>query len=121
MCNRFCASRRSECCKGSPQSRSFARAGDDLPKSVFPSYVGRPKHVRVMAGAGQRQLHVCLAGRTLPPMKAEVTCSACWACRLLGVPLPSYERAPLALVLEWFSMATLLRAIASRVSTSRFT
>jgi centractin len=26
-------------------------AGEDLPKSVFPSYVGRPKHVRVMAGA----------------------------------------------------------------------
>ena len=26
-------------------------AGDDLPKTVFPSYVGRPKHTRVMAGA----------------------------------------------------------------------
>ncbi|KAG9297367.1 hypothetical protein G9A89_009451 [Geosiphon pyriformis] len=26
-------------------------AGDDLPKCFFPSYVGRPKHVRIMAGA----------------------------------------------------------------------
>eukprot|EP00741_Cyanophora_paradoxa_P025006 tig00000319_g24138.t1 len=26
-------------------------AGDDLPKCVFPSYVGRPKHTKVMAGA----------------------------------------------------------------------
>ncbi|KAK3640334.1 Centractin [Elasticomyces elasticus] len=25
-------------------------AGEDTPKSIFPSYVGRPKHVRVMAG-----------------------------------------------------------------------
>lgn len=26
-------------------------AGDQVPKSHFPNYVGRPKHVRVMAGA----------------------------------------------------------------------
>lgn len=26
-------------------------AGDDLPKCFFPSYVGRPKHLRVLAGA----------------------------------------------------------------------
>lgn len=26
-------------------------AGQDLPKCFFPSYVGRPKHVRVLAGA----------------------------------------------------------------------
>lgn len=26
-------------------------AGDDLPKCFFPSFVGRPKHVRIMAGA----------------------------------------------------------------------
>ncbi|KAL8674521.1 MAG: hypothetical protein Q9168_001113 [Polycauliona sp. 1 TL-2023] len=26
-------------------------AGDDLPKCYFPSYVGRPKHVKVLAGA----------------------------------------------------------------------
>ncbi|KAL8841354.1 MAG: hypothetical protein Q9170_000985 [Blastenia crenularia] len=26
-------------------------AGDDLPKCYFPSYVGRPKHIRVLAGA----------------------------------------------------------------------
>lgn len=25
-------------------------AGDDRPKSVFPSFVGRPKHTKVMAG-----------------------------------------------------------------------
>lgn len=26
-------------------------AGDQVPKSHFPNYVGRPKHVRIMAGA----------------------------------------------------------------------
>lgn len=26
-------------------------AGDDLPKIYFPSFVGRPKHLRVLAGA----------------------------------------------------------------------
>lgn len=26
-------------------------AGEDLPKSYFPSFVGRPKHPRVLAGA----------------------------------------------------------------------
>lgn len=26
-------------------------AGEDLPKSYFPSFVGRPKHLRVLAGA----------------------------------------------------------------------
>ena len=26
-------------------------AGEDLPKCYFPSFVGRPKHVRVLAGA----------------------------------------------------------------------
>lgn len=26
-------------------------AGDDLPKCFFPSFVGRPKHLRVLAGA----------------------------------------------------------------------
>lgn len=26
-------------------------AGEDLPKCYFPSYVGRPKHLRVLAGA----------------------------------------------------------------------
>jgi len=26
-------------------------AGDDLPKCYFPSFVGRPKHLRVLAGA----------------------------------------------------------------------
>ena len=26
-------------------------AGDHVPKHIFPNFVGRPKHVRVMAGA----------------------------------------------------------------------
>jgi centractin len=26
-------------------------AGEDLPKTFFPAYVGRPKHIRAMAGA----------------------------------------------------------------------
>ena len=26
-------------------------AGEDVPKCIFPSYVGRPKHIRAMAGA----------------------------------------------------------------------
>jgi actin-related protein len=28
-------------------------AGDDAPRAVFPSIVGRPRHTRVMAGMGQ--------------------------------------------------------------------
>lgn len=26
-------------------------AGDQIPKCIFPNFIGRPKHVRVMAGA----------------------------------------------------------------------
>jgi len=29
-------------------------AGDDAPRAVFPSIVGRPKHKGVMVGMGQR-------------------------------------------------------------------
>ncbi len=29
-------------------------AGDDAPRSVFPSIVGRPKHTGVMVGMGQK-------------------------------------------------------------------
>jgi len=28
-------------------------AGTEVPKLIFPSYVGRPKHVKVMAGAAE--------------------------------------------------------------------
>ncbi|CAG8542490.1 1867_t:CDS:2 [Diversispora eburnea] len=33
-------------------------AGDDLPKCFFPSYVGRPKHVRIMAGAVEGEVFI---------------------------------------------------------------
>ncbi|KAG5680082.1 hypothetical protein PVAND_009609 [Polypedilum vanderplanki] len=33
-------------------------AGDQIPKCIFPNYVGRPKHVRVMAGALEGDLFV---------------------------------------------------------------
>ena len=33
-------------------------AGDDTPRAVFPSVVGRPKHQGVMVGMGQKGLLV---------------------------------------------------------------
>uniref|UniRef100_A0A1D1YYG8 Actin-2 n=1 Tax=Anthurium amnicola TaxID=1678845 RepID=A0A1D1YYG8_9ARAE len=33
-------------------------AGDDLPKCFFPSFVGRPKHVRIMAGAVEGEVFI---------------------------------------------------------------
>lgn len=33
-------------------------AGDDAPRAVFPSIVGRPRHTGVMVGMGQK---VCLS------------------------------------------------------------
>ncbi|EDS88828.1 actin 2 protein, putative, partial [Entamoeba histolytica HM-1:IMSS] len=33
-------------------------AGDDAPRAVFPSIVGRPRHVSVMAGMGQKDAYV---------------------------------------------------------------
>jgi actin len=34
-------------------------AGDDAPRAVFPSIVGRPRHQGVMVGMGQKGLHFC--------------------------------------------------------------
>ena len=33
-------------------------AGDDAPRAVFPSIVGRPRHTSVMAGMGQKDAYV---------------------------------------------------------------
>lgn len=33
-------------------------AGDDLPKCYFPSFVGRPKHLRVLAGALEGEVFI---------------------------------------------------------------
>ena len=33
-------------------------AGEDLPKCYFPSFVGRPKHIRVLAGALERDVFI---------------------------------------------------------------
>merc|ERR1712041_31126 len=33
-------------------------AGDDAPRAVFPSIVGRPRHVGVMVGMGQKDAYV---------------------------------------------------------------
>ncbi|KAK4979499.1 Actin-like protein [Elasticomyces elasticus] len=33
-------------------------AGEDLPKCYFPSYVGRPKHIRVQAGAAEGEVFI---------------------------------------------------------------
>lgn len=40
-------------------------AGADLPKLIFPSYVGRPKHVKVMAGAAEGDYFVGEKAREL--------------------------------------------------------
>ncbi|AQK91605.1 hypothetical protein ZEAMMB73_Zm00001d009276 [Zea mays] len=33
-------------------------AGDDAPRAVFPSIVGRPRHIGVMVGMGQKDAYV---------------------------------------------------------------
>ena len=33
-------------------------AGDDAPRAVFPSIVGRPRHTGVMVGMGQKDAYV---------------------------------------------------------------
>ena len=33
-------------------------AGDDAPRAVFPSIVGRPRHITVMAGMGNKDAYV---------------------------------------------------------------
>ena len=33
-------------------------AGDDAPRAVFPSIVGRPRHMNVMAGMGHKDSYV---------------------------------------------------------------
>ena len=33
-------------------------AGDDAPRAVFPSIVGRPRHISVMTGMGQKDAYV---------------------------------------------------------------
>ncbi len=33
-------------------------AGDDAPRAVFPSIVGRPKHPNIMVGMGQKDSYV---------------------------------------------------------------
>ena len=40
-------------------------AGSELPKLIFPSLVGRPKHVRVMAGAAEGEVFVGDAAREM--------------------------------------------------------
>ena len=35
-------------------------AGDDAPRAVFPSIVGRPKHPGIMVGMDQKDAYVCL-------------------------------------------------------------
>ena len=37
---------------------SFRFAGDDAPRAVFPSIVGRPRHQGVMVGMGQKDSYV---------------------------------------------------------------
>ena len=43
-------------------------AGDDAPRAVFPSIVGRPRHQGVMVGMGQKDSYVrrtgCSSGAT---------------------------------------------------------
>ena len=35
-------------------------AGDDAPRAVFPSIVGRPRHTGVMVGMGQKVRWLCV-------------------------------------------------------------
>ena len=33
-------------------------AGEDAPRAVFPSIIGRPRHAAIMHGTGQKELYV---------------------------------------------------------------
>ncbi|KAM3352804.1 hypothetical protein ACQJBY_024176 [Aegilops geniculata] len=52
MSSRLCATMAPE------WSRSAGFAGDDAPRAVFPSIVGRPRHTGVMVGMGQKDAYV---------------------------------------------------------------
>ncbi|RXM94157.1 Beta-centractin [Acipenser ruthenus] len=45
-------------------------AGDQIPKYCFPNYVGRPKHVRVMAGALEGDLFIGPKAESLKPFSS---------------------------------------------------
>lgn len=51
-------------------------AGDDAPRAVFPSIVGRPKHQGVMVGMGQKDSYVSLT--LFAAREKEVSCAS-WA------------------------------------------
>lgn len=53
-------------------------AGDDAPRAVFPSIVGRPRHEGVMVGMGQKV-------RVLPPASLMTTARIA-VCRLPAFP-----------------------------------
>ncbi|PQP99912.1 Actin-7 [Prunus yedoensis var. nudiflora] len=58
-------------------------AGDDAPRAVFPSIVGRPRHTGVMVGMGQKDAYVGDEAQSKRDFNFEVPNRA-WYCEQLG-------------------------------------
>ena len=59
-------------------------AGTDLPAAYFPSYVGRPKHVRALAGALEGDVFIGPKAQELRGLLKNTIPSRTWHCHRLG-------------------------------------
>ena len=63
------------------------RAGfiaDDLPKCYFLFFVGRPKHIRVLAGALEGDVFIGRRAEELQGLLTNKICLEAWYCHRLG-------------------------------------